>query len=715
MRHTYPALLLALVFAAHASAQTPPPVDIEWTWSPEPRWLTSALPRANAPTPDIGLSFGHDSYGSTVRRDAVPPIRIVFDDEMESVVRVFNRADQFRDAGAGRFRGAAYDLSDPAAPRRLNVGLVEDSRMNTFDHDWAPSPAESTGQDVLLVFASDYDGGGAYEGRTARQLDTFYGLAAREAPGRGIYSTDATLLVTPSPLRDVTAIGTLDGAATVRWTASDRAAEVIVRILGLAVGRAAPEAGGVLLTGLDPGVPHALSVEAVDAYGVVLEARRALARPATAGGIAAASVLPPSPIGYYGDVWGYTASDGTEYALLTNRWEGLYILDVSGAPAAVPEVVGFVASVEGANDSKDVKVYGHYAYLAHEGGPVQIIDLVDPSAPVTVGTLDVQPGVFGSGAHNLLVAQDHLWVVGGRTSGNAGVRVFSLADPAAPVWVGEFRPDHQPVAYYHDFEVRGDRAYGSAIYNGGGVDVLDVSDPSDIRLVTTFTYPGAGAHNTCSSEDGRTVYVGDEIGENGNWMRIFDVSEIEDAELVGEIIVDPQAVVHNCVVQGDRLFVAHYTEGLRVFDISAPHEPIEIAFLDTDPGLLYGFNGAWTAYPFPGSGKIIVSDLETGLWVATLAEPETGPAPGDVPTLSAGPNPTVGGLRLTYNLEAEAQVRLSLVDLLGREVAVMQDATESAGPHRPVFNVSGLPAGLYVAVLTVDGVRRATTTLTVVR
>lgn len=708
--------ILFLALAAGASAQPEAPADIEWTWSPEPRWIDAAVPRANTPDPDIGLFFGHDLYGSTVRREAVPPIRIVFDDDLESVVRVFDRGSGLRDAGPGRFRGAVYDLSDPAVPRRLNVGLIEDSRESTFDHDWAPSQDRSTTQDALLIFSSDYDGAAIYAGRTARGLDTFYGLLARQAPGRGLYSADAVLTVTPASLRDVVAVGTLDGAATVRWTASGAVAEVRVRLRGAVVGRAEPGAGGLLLTSLNPGVPHALTVEAVDADGAVLASRPALARPAQSSGIAAASVLPPSPIASYGDLWGYTAPDGTEYALLTNRDEGLYVLDVSGSPQALPEVVGFVASVGGATDAKDVKVYGHHAYLAHETGAVQIIDLADPAAPVTVGTLNVQPGVFGGGAHNLLVAEDHLWVVGGRTSGNAGVRVYSLADPVAPVLVGEFQPNHHPTPYYHDFEVRGGRAYGSAIYNGGGVDVLDVSNPAAIRLVSTFTYPGAGAHNTCSSEDGRTVYVGDEIGESGNWMRIFDVADVEDAELVGEIIVDRQAVVHNCVVRGDRLYVAHYTEGLRVFDISAPHRPAEVAFLDTHPGSLYGFDGAWTAYPFPGSGKIIVSDLTTGLWVATLADSEsTGTAPGDALALSARPNPAVGNVRLSYELDDEAQVRLSLVDLLGREVAVVQDQTERAGPHRPEVDVSGLPAGVYVAVLTVDGERRASTTVTVVR
>ena len=282
--------------------------------------------------------------------------------------------------------------------------------------------------------------------------------------------------------------------------------------------------------------------------------------------------------------------------------------------------------------------------------------------------------------------------------------------------VGAFRPDHQPVPYYHDVEVRGGRAYGSAIYGGGGVDVLDVSDPSAIRLVSTFTYPGAGAHNTCSTEDGRTVYVGDEIGTQGNWIRIFDVSDAQDAELVGEVVVSRAAAVHNCYVRGGRLYVAHYTEGLRVFDVSDPHRPVETAWLDTfrQPGT--GYRGAWTAYPYLASGKVIVSDMQTGLWVVTLDQPvDAAPELARGAPLRVWPNPARGAATVAYHLLAPARARVSLVDVLGREVAVAQDGAQPAGPHRARLETAGLPAGVYVVRLAVDGRVLSSQPVTVVR
>ena len=210
--------------------------------------------------------------------------------------------------------------------------------------------------------------------------------------------------------------------------------------------------------------------------------------------------------------------------------------------------------------------------------------------------------------------------------------------------------------------------------------------------------------------------MGDEIGSSGNWIRIFDVADLGNPELVGAVIVDPEAVVHNCYVRGDRLYVAHYTEGLRVFDISDPHAPVETAYLDTYLDTGYGFRGAWTAYPYFASGKVIVSDLQSGLWVVTLTDDpvDAEPLPAPVVGLRAWPNPTAGAATLAYTLDAPAEAEVVVADLLGREVAHLGGSGE-AGTHRLRVETGALPAGVYVARLIVDGRLHASTVLTVAR
>ena len=65
------------------------------------------------------------------------------------------------------------------------------------------------------------------------------------------------------------------------------------------------------------------------------------------------------------------------------------------------------------------------------------------------------------------------------------------------------------------------------------------------------------------------------------------------------------------------------------------------------------------------------------------------------------PNPTSQGGHVSFALGAPAAVRLSLVDALGRRVAVLADGPTAAGMHRVTLPLAGLPAGVYV--LRLDG------------
>jgi uncharacterized repeat protein (TIGR02543 family) len=65
------------------------------------------------------------------------------------------------------------------------------------------------------------------------------------------------------------------------------------------------------------------------------------------------------------------------------------------------------------------------------------------------------------------------------------------------------------------------------------------------------------------------------------------------------------------------------------------------------------------------------------------------------------PTPTLSGpARITFALPREARVRLSVIDLQGREVATVVDATYRAGWHEATWNGRGsrgaMPAGVYL-------------------
>ncbi len=68
------------------------------------------------------------------------------------------------------------------------------------------------------------------------------------------------------------------------------------------------------------------------------------------------------------------------------------------------------------------------------------------------------------------------------------------------------------------------------------------------------------------------------------------------------------------------------------------------------------------------------------------------------------PSPTTGPMTASFVLPVPTQVSVSVVDLLGREVAVLEDnVTLPAGRHVRVWPVSGLASGRYLIVLRRNG------------
>jgi hypothetical protein len=59
------------------------------------------------------------------------------------------------------------------------------------------------------------------------------------------------------------------------------------------------------------------------------------------------------------------------------------------------------------------------------------------------------------------------------------------------------------------------------------------------------------------------------------------------------------------------------------------------------------------------------------------------------------PNPFNPVTTISYDLPANAAVKLTVYDLLGREVAVLAEGVQEAGTHDVVFDASGYPSGVY--------------------
>jgi hypothetical protein len=71
--------------------------------------------------------------------------------------------------------------------------------------------------------------------------------------------------------------------------------------------------------------------------------------------------------------------------------------------------------------------------------------------------------------------------------------------------------------------------------------------------------------------------------------------------------------------------------------------------------------------------------------------------PTDFALFEAYPNPFNPSTIIGYHLPVAADVRLSVYDILGREVRTLVSERQPAGRYNVVFDASGLSSGVYIA------------------
>ncbi|MCH6575930.1 MAG: choice-of-anchor B family protein, partial [Bacteroidetes bacterium] len=341
--------------------------------------------------------------------------------------------------------------------------------------------------------------------------------------------------------------------------------------------------------------------------------------------------LSPAFIGGYGDIWGYVdPNTNKEYALLCARNEGLYIIEITDP--SNPTVTSFVPSPPGSNDAKDVKTYLNFAYVVHQSGPLQIIDLSDPANPTD--TTFTNPSL-SNGFHNIFIDDAGFAYIAIQTGQAAGDRrIFDLTNPNQPVEMGVyFHPNvGQGFVESHDVYTRNDTSYVS--YLEGGLVILDVTDRSNPQELAITNYPDNFTHSAWTTEDGRYVLTTDEV-TNGHLM-IWDIQDLGNISLVSEYESSPGIIIHNAYVSGDFVYISYYVDGLRIVDLSDITQPTEVGYYDTFLQQGTSFDGVWGVYPFFPSGNIVISDLETGLYVVQFDTVRAGGIEGTVTDLLTG-------------------------------------------------------------------------------
>ena len=327
------------------------------------------------------------------------------------------------------------------------------------------------------------------------------------------------------------------------------------------------------------------------------------------------------------DSWGWTDPlDGKEYALV-GLDNGTAFIDISDP--VNPVYLGKLPTHTSSSSWRDVKTYNNYAFVVSEAGGhgMQVFDLTklrSVASPPETFTEDAHYDGFGS-AHNIVINEDSGYAYGvGTSSFNGGPHFVNIQDPLNPVSEGGYSMD----AYSHDAQVviyngpDGDYT-GSEILIGSNEDelvIVDITDKANPQNISTISYTDVGyTHQGWFTEDQTYFIVGDETDELGVGFNtrtlVFDLTDLDNPQFHFSHFGATAAIDHNGYVKGDKYFLANYSAGLRVFDLSniAGGTIVEEAFFDSHVSSNNAnFNGAWNVYPYFASGNIVISDINRG-------------------------------------------------------------------------------------------------------
>ncbi|TNF28511.1 MAG: choice-of-anchor B family protein, partial [Bacteroidetes bacterium] len=377
----------------------------------------------------------------------------------------------------------------------------------------------------------------------------------------------------------------------------------------------------------------------------------------------------------YNEIWGY-ARDGKEYAIIGST-AGTHIFDVT-EPANSEQVAFVEGKVTGPIIvHRDFHDYDDYLYMVADEGPssLQIADLrfLPDSAPVVYDSGSLFPR-----AHNIFIdsTSARMYVCGGPLQ----FAVFSLDDPTSPTLLLNCPTEVSfwgPIGYVHDVYVRNDTAYLNAGPNG--LFVVDFNDINNPQMVGSMdVYPQSGYnHSGWLMEDKPYYALADE--NHGRDVKIVDVSDYSDIHVVDTISTDVNvnSIPHNLIYKDDMLYISYYFDGVYVFDCSDPTKPEVAGFYDTSTEQHQSgvYRGCWGVYPFLPSGRILASDMQTGLWVLELnvVASTDQTLPEDLGVTTIYPNPASDILNISSVVGGSFGYQI--YDAVGR--TVMSGTTDS--------------------------------------
>ena len=339
----------------------------------------------------------------------------------------------------------------------------------------------------------------------------------------------------------------------------------------------------------------------------------------------------------YNECWGLVINN-KEFAVIGST-SGTHFFDVTDPKNSYEVAFAEGAFTGGGVIHRDYHDYNGYLYAVCDEGAtstLQIIDITD--LPNSINIVYDSNELFTK-AHNIFIdtAQAKLYVCAVKhTVPNnfaTAMEIYSLNDPLEPLLLYTYND----VGHVHDAYVRNDTAYLNCGNDGLRIvdfSTLNLSIPTTpLELASLTSYPDQGYnHSGWLNKNGNLYIMQDE--NHGYDIKLLDVSDLNNISILSLFNsgVNPNSMAHNGIIKDNLAYIPYYHDGLRVFDLSNASNPIQTWEYDTylqsidycaiHPNHL-SYKGAWGVYPYLPSGNIIVSDMQTGLYIIELSTNST--------------------------------------------------------------------------------------------
>ncbi|MCC7302298.1 MAG: choice-of-anchor B family protein [Bacteroidia bacterium] len=413
----------------------------------------------------------------------------------------------------------------------------------------------------------------------------------------------------------------------------------------------------------------------------------------------------------YNGIWGWAdPQDNKEYAIIGSS-EGVYFIDVS-VPTA-PVVRDYVPGRRNNCIWREIKTYQNYCYMVSDDAAPNSLQIVDMSSLPDSVTIIRDDNTIIERSHTIWVDGNKLYCgipKGPSVGGSSKLAVFSLANPGTPVLLRKIEQDHPGADQSHDMFVRNDTVYASMSYSGLFIYKWTGTNFQQINSLTTYPSQGYN-HSTSLTPDGKTLIMLDEV-PTGLPCKSVDVTNLTNISVLTTFrsTTTSTATPHNpFVVNNNRVVIAYYQDGVQIFDISNPSNPVRTGYYDTNPTNCPScpnpnYSGCWGAYVDLPSGIVIASDMQNGLFVldanGALVTDEESEVMASHPSLY--PNPARHKTTLSVSLKKDADAVVCVTDLYGKTLLHIQHHF-TAGGNTLEIDTKQLSAGIYFVKVSGEG------------